>query len=72
MSRCRPVGSGLVVLPWPGLVALVAAAGALRLDGIGTWYWIDESLSIGLARHGLYEIPSLLLRLQASLTASDP
>lgn len=50
---------------WPvaaGLAGLVAVAGALRLEGIRTWYWIDESLSIGLARHGVLEIPALLLR----------
>jgi mannosyltransferase len=44
------------------LAAILVLAAVLRLEGIGTWYWIDESLSIGLARHNLYEIPSLLLR----------
>jgi len=44
------------------LAVIVLLAAALRLEGIGTWYWIDESLSVGLARHNLYEIPSLLLR----------
>jgi hypothetical protein len=50
---------------WPvalGLVGLVAVSAALRIEGIKTWYWIDEALSVGLARHGLTEIPSLLLR----------
>jgi hypothetical protein len=45
-----------------GLGGLLAVATVLRLEGIKTWYWIDESLSIGLARHGLFDIPSLLLR----------
>jgi hypothetical protein len=56
---------GRLRLGWPaaaGLAGLIALATALRLEGIGTWYWIDESLSIGLARHNFYEIPSLLLR----------
>jgi hypothetical protein len=45
-----------------GLAGLVVVSAALRLEGIGTWYWIDESLSVGLAGHGLLSIPSLLLR----------
>ena len=50
---------------WPvvlGVLGLVALAAALRLESIDAWYWVDESLSIGIARHGLTEIPSLLLR----------
>ena len=45
-----------------GVVALTVAAAALRLEGIGTWYWVDEALSVGLARHALTDIPHLLLR----------
>lgn len=45
-----------------GIAALTAVAAALRLEGIGTWYWVDEALSVGIARHGLTEIPHLLLR----------
>ena len=45
-----------------GLGALLTAAAALRLEGIGTWYWIDEALSVGIARHDLVDIPGLLLR----------
>ncbi|MEN3273641.1 MAG: mannosyltransferase [Actinomycetota bacterium] len=50
---------------WPtvaGLAGLVALAAALRLEGIGTWYWVDEALSVGIARHPLADIPHLLLR----------
>lgn len=52
-------------LSWPdvgGLAALIALAAALRLEGIGTWYWVDEALSVGIARHPLADIPHLLLR----------
>jgi hypothetical protein len=45
-----------------GLTALVVLAAALRLEGIGTWYWVDEALSVGIARHSLADIPHLLLR----------
>jgi len=45
-----------------GLTALVALAAVLRLEGIGTWYWVDEALSVGIARHSLADIPHLLLR----------
>ena len=45
-----------------GIAALTAVAAALRLEGIGTWYWVDEALSVGIARHPLTEIPHLLLR----------
>jgi hypothetical protein len=44
------------------LVGLVVLALALRLEAIKTWYWIDEALSVGLARHDLVDIPRLLLR----------
>jgi hypothetical protein len=44
------------------MTALVALAAALRIESLGTWYWVDESLSIGIARHDLVEIPRLLLR----------
>lgn len=45
-----------------GLFGLVLAATALRVEGIETWYWIDEALSVGIARHDLVEIPGLLVR----------
>lgn len=44
------------------LVGLVAVSTAVFVEAIGTHYWIDEALSVGLARHDLVEIPSLLLR----------
>ncbi|HUF85165.1 MAG TPA: glycosyltransferase family 39 protein, partial [Acidimicrobiia bacterium] len=61
-ERLRRVDLWTQLAPVSGLAGLAVIAAVLRLEGIGTWYWIDESLSIGLARHGLYEIPSLLLR----------
>lgn len=45
-----------------GVLALTAVAAALRLEGIGTWYWVDEALSVGIARHPLTDIPHLLLQ----------
>jgi hypothetical protein len=45
-----------------GLGGLLLLSAGLRVEGIGTWYWIDESLSVGLAGHGLTSIPTLLLR----------
>ncbi|MEA3056897.1 MAG: mannosyltransferase, partial [Actinomycetota bacterium] len=45
-----------------GMAALLAATVVLRLEGIGTWYWVDEALSVGIARHPIAEIPHLLLR----------
>jgi hypothetical protein len=62
-GRAAYFGSGRArLLSIVGLSALLLGALALRLEGIGTWYWIDESLSVGLAQHGLTSIPSLLLR----------
>jgi hypothetical protein len=42
------------------LGALLLLSFALRLEGIGTWYWIDEALTVGLASQPLHEIPGLL------------
>lgn len=45
-----------------GIAALLGLTLALRLEGIGTWYWVDEALSVGIARHHVVDIPNLLLR----------
>jgi mannosyltransferase len=55
--RRRPSWQAIAILG-----GIVVASAALRIEGIATWYWIDEALSVGIARHNLYEIPSLLLR----------
>ncbi len=43
-----------------GLVALLAASVALRLEGLGVSLWLDEGISIGIASHPLGDIPRLL------------
>jgi mannosyltransferase len=60
-----PRSHGWLAVGWPAigvLGALVVLAAALRLERIGTAYWIDEALSLGIARHAITDIPSLLLR----------
>jgi len=44
------------------VVALVGLSTLLRLRGLGTWYWIDEGISVGIASHPLADIPGLLVR----------
>jgi len=39
------------------LVGLVAASLALRLGDLGSWLWMDEGISVGVASHPLAEIP---------------
>ena len=65
-DRPRPPGTdGLGRLrraPAAAVVAgLVAVSILLRLRGLGTWYWIDEGISLGIASHPLAEIPGLLV-----------
>ena len=43
-----------------GLVVLVAVSLVLRDTAIHARYWIDEGLSVGIARHRLTDIPGLL------------
>jgi uncharacterized membrane protein len=52
----RPAVIGAVVLG----VAIVAWMLYVRTRAFGAAYWIDEGLSIGIARHGLFEIPGVL------------
>jgi hypothetical protein len=42
------------------LVALVAISAVLRTRILDAGYWIDEGLSVGIANHGLFDIPGLL------------
>lgn len=44
-----------------GILGLVVVAVALRVEGIATWYWIDEALSVGIARQDIVDIPRQLL-----------
>ncbi|HSH23188.1 MAG TPA: glycosyltransferase family 39 protein [Acidimicrobiales bacterium] len=59
--RRRLIGA-LGRLDVPGLLALVAASAALRLEGLGVSLWLDEGISIGIASHPLGEIPALLVQ----------
>jgi hypothetical protein len=43
-----------------GLAALMAASLALRTGGLTSGYWIDEGISVGIASHGLADIPRTL------------
>jgi mannosyltransferase len=42
------------------LALLAAASVLLRAQGIGSWFWIDEGLTVGLSRADLVDIPGLL------------
>ena len=56
VDRVRAVPDVAVV------AALVGISTLLRLPGLGTWYWIDEGISVGFASHPLGDIPGLLTR----------
>jgi mannosyltransferase len=43
-----------------GLGAIVLASLYLRTQFIGAAFWIDEGLSVGIARHALFDIPGVL------------
>jgi mannosyltransferase len=45
-----------------GLLALIVLSLFLRTREMGTHFWIDEGLSIGIARHSLVDIPGVLLQ----------
>jgi hypothetical protein len=40
------------------LVGLVGVSFALRVGELGSWLWMDEGISVGIASHRLTEIPS--------------
>ncbi|HWI22294.1 MAG TPA: glycosyltransferase family 39 protein [Baekduia sp.] len=43
-----------------GLIALVLFSLSLRSHALNAKFWIDEGLSVGIASHGLTDIPSIL------------
>jgi hypothetical protein len=43
-----------------GVLALVAGSAWLRTRALDAGFWIDEGLSVGIASHGLTEIPGVL------------
>jgi mannosyltransferase len=48
---------------WVTIVGLAALTGYLFYLGaqmLGAWYWVDESMSIGIASHPISEIPTVL------------
>ncbi len=48
---------------WTTILGLAALTGVLGLLGgqmLGAWYWVDESMSIGIASHPFTEIPTVL------------
>jgi hypothetical protein len=45
-----------------GLLALIVLSLFLRTREMGTHFWIDEGLSIGIARHGFFDIPGILVQ----------
>jgi hypothetical protein len=48
---------------WVTIVGLVALTGYLFYLGaqlLGAWYWVDESMTIGISSHPIAEIPTVL------------
>ena len=65
IARVRPRVDALAAARWATpaiLVALTAVSLVLRTRILGAGYWIDEGISVGIARHPLTEIPGLLHR----------
>ena len=56
------LGRVAAVPPAAVVAGLVVASALLRLRGLGTWYWIDEGISLGIASHPLTEIPGVLVK----------
>lgn len=52
-----PSGTPATALAITGLVAISLA---LRLEGLGSWLWMDEGISVGIASHPFLRIPGLL------------
>ncbi|HSH61927.1 MAG TPA: glycosyltransferase family 39 protein [Acidimicrobiales bacterium] len=63
-AQSRPAGPGplrrLSLLDLAALLALVAVVAVLWGRAIGTWYWLDEGISVGIASHRFTDIPALL------------
>jgi hypothetical protein len=43
-------------------VGLLAISAGFKLRGLGSAYWIDEGLSVGIGSHPLFDIPGLLVQ----------
>jgi mannosyltransferase len=52
--------SGRWILAAVAGLALVAWSIYVRTRAFGEYYWIDEGLSIGIAKHGFFDIPGVL------------
>jgi hypothetical protein len=49
--------------PWTtilGLSALTAMLGFLGAQMLGAWYWVDESMTVGISSHPVTQIPTVL------------
>ncbi len=57
--RARAVSSARIAAPL-GIGALLAASALLRTTELGTGFWIDEGLSVGIADRPLGDIPGVL------------
>jgi hypothetical protein len=58
--RARP---GIARRRWVTIMGVAGLTGYLFLHGnqvLGAWYWVDESMSIGIASHPIAEIPTVL------------
>lgn len=56
----RPLIAGVSALEALGLLALVCLSLLLRTAELGTHFWIDEGLSVGIADRPLFDIPGIL------------
>lgn len=56
----RPLVAGVSALEALGLLGLVALSLLLRTSELGTHFWIDEGLSVGIADRPLLDIPGVL------------
>jgi uncharacterized membrane protein len=54
--------AGTRVLEGAGLLALTAFSLLIRTAEIGTHFWIDEGLSVGIANRPIQDIPGILLQ----------
>ena len=58
-ARTRSI-AGVRALEVAGILALVALSLALRTSELGTHFWIDEGLSVGISSRPLLDIPETL------------
>jgi mannosyltransferase len=59
-ARATPWWRGPKVLAAAGVLALMLLSVSLRSHAITAKFWIDEGLSVGIAHHGFFDVPSLL------------